>query len=630
MKKVLYFIVAGLCFWFYSCADTNDTSDEDNGGIFGFVTDFFDGEPINNANVQLRPSGTTQQTGANGRFEFLNVKPGSYSITVTKSYYSDLVDPYTIIVKANTASQRDVMIERQPRVLRLLAADGTMNDITGLNFGNTNDVRSFNIFNENPYKLEWTIENNTEWVIVNPLSGTVNPNGGLQPITVTIDRSKKDDDVNSAGISIVPSSNSNPKFPTRDLTISTQIGTAALSLNVNPASGGKVSRLPDSESYTLGTTVTITADAASGYVFTEWTGGAVANQNNASTTITLNSNAALTANFQRQDDIPIGTSLAAQLLALHTNAESDKEYIIELSGNENIGAQPLSFAGRSNITVRIKGVGGERIITLTDKGALFTINSGITLILDNGVTLRGNNSNNVSLIYVNGRGTLIMKTGSKISSNPYRGVYVATDGNFLMEGGEISNNKANGTSYGGGVYVGAGGNFLLENGRISGNTASYGGGVYVYNGLFTATGGEISGNTASYNGGGVYVENGNFIMEGGKISNNKANGTSYGGGGVYVENGNFIMTDGEISVNTARSGGGVFVYGNASIAKTGGIIYGYDIKDNNRNTATAGITSTDKGHAVFVNTNPNKRRETTAGKELNLDSKVTGAAGGWE
>jgi hypothetical protein len=173
----------------------------------------------------------------------------------------------------------------------------------------------------------------------------------------------------------------------------------------------------------------------------------------------------------------------------------------------------------------------------------------------------------------------------------------------------------------------------MTGGRISGNTAPNGGGIYIANGVFTLSGGEISSNTASSDGGGVYVANGNFNMDGGRISNNRANGTSSGsgGGGVYASNAaTFTMTGGEISINTARSGGGVFAGNNSNIIKTGGIIYGYDIRDNNRNTATAGISGNDRGHAVFVNTNPNRRRETTAGIGLNLDSRVTGAAGGWE
>ena len=333
-----------------------------------------------------------------------------------------------------------------------------------------------------------------------------------------------------------------------------------------------------------------------------------------------------------------GSTLPAQLLGIYTNAESNSEHTIELTGNGKIGAQSLSFSGRSNITIRLTSSGGEKIISLSDNGSLFTIGSSVNLIIDNGVTLLGHNENNAPLIRVQSGGTLIMKAGSKISGNTRRnysggGIVVDAGGIFLMEGGEVSGNGL-GYGTGAGVYVDDGAEFQMSGGKISGNTTASGyggGGVYVANGRFIMIGGEISSNKASI-GGGVEVESGNFTMEGGKIFGNTANtnSTSSGGGGVYVSKTIFTMNGGEIAFNTAPSGGGVFVASNAGIAKTGGIIYGYTIGDSNRNTATSGISSNNRGHAVFVNSSPGKRRETTAGPELNLDSDITGAFGGWE
>jgi predicted outer membrane repeat protein len=331
-------------------------------------------------------------------------------------------------------------------------------------------------------------------------------------------------------------------------------------------------------------------------------------------------------------------NLSERLQEIHATAESGGDYTIELTGSGNIGAQPLSFSGRINITIRLIGTERERTIFLTDNGSLFTIESGVTLILDNRVTLSGHSNNNAPLVRVNSGGMLIMKAGAKISGNTAAnvgGVYVATGGSFLMEGGEVSGNTASGwssTGGGGGMRVASGGDFLMEGGKISGNTArNTGGGIYV-DGRFTMKGGEISGNTSS-SGGGVFVERGNFTMEGGRIFGNTANttSTSSGGGGVYVSNAIFTMSGGEIFFNIAPSGGGVFVTGSAGIIKEGGgTVFGYAMGDSNRNTATTGISGNNRGHAVFVNSSPNKRRETTAGPGLNLDSNISGAAGGWE
>lgn len=330
-----------------------------------------------------------------------------------------------------------------------------------------------------------------------------------------------------------------------------------------------------------------------------------------------------------------GSNLASELYALHAKAESGGEYTIELTGSGQIGAQPLSFSGKTNITVRLKSNGTPRTIIITDKGSLFTVGSGVTLILDDGVTLLGHNENNAPLVKVNGGGILIMKNGAKIMSNAGSdacGVSVAASGNFVMEGGEISGNtNSRYSSSGGGVYIASGADFLMSGGKISGNAADYGSGVYVA-GNFNMEAGEISSNTASASGGGVYVDDGGFKIAGGKIFGNTAKTTSSsgGGGGVYVEGTTFTMVGGEIAFNTANSGGGVFVAKNAGIYKTGGIIYGYKIGDSNRNTATAGVSSGDKGHAVFVNSSPGKRRENTAEIGLILDSDTEGAGGGWE
>ena len=270
------------------------------------------------------------------------------------------------------------------------------------------------------------------------------------------------------------------------------------------------------------------------------------------------------------------------------------------------------------------------------------------------------------------------------------GVYVSYNSTFNMEDGEISGNTASTTSnngradigasisYGGGVYVGGNDNSLgsltIRGGKISDNTAysssnaftsysrgggvcvkgtitmngtvkisgntamsdlnSNGGGVYVEDmGNFTMNSGEISGNTTGGNGGGVYIySGGTFTMHDGEISGNTASNTSQfggtsSGGGVY---GSFTMENGKISGNTAlTSGGGVSAGG--TFTKSNGTIYGYSASDTiNSNVVkrTSGLVENNQGHAVYVDSS--KRRETTAGPDVNLDASISGTAGGWE
>ena len=290
-----------------------------------------------------------------------------------------------------------------------------------------------------------------------------------------------------------------------------------------------------------------------------------------------------------------GNSLAEKLAWLQINAKSDSRYLIAISDDEQINPHNLSYVNRSNITIRLTGIEDEKIISLSGNGSLFTIGIGVTLMLDENITLQGHDSNNNSLIRVNGGGELVMNTGAKITGNRITGttssgggVYVASSGTFTMSGGEISDN----TAYlgGGGVYVGSNGAFTMSGGEISGNTAYEGGGVHVGSN-FTMNGGEISGNKAS-SGGGVCVGSGRiFRMDGGEISGNTA---SYGGGVSVYNGGTFTMNGGEISGNTVSShggGGGVYVYSGGTFRITNGTIYGSDVPVGSlKNTASSGAS----------------------------------------
>jgi hypothetical protein len=252
------------------------------------------------------------------------------------------------------------------------------------------------------------------------------------------------------------------------------------------------------------------------------------------------------------------------------------------------------------------------------------------------------------------------------------GVYVGS-GTFSMSGGAVSGNTSSAGSssssfansgsfsYGGGVYVGSG-IFSMSGGAVSSNTSrttadsyrtsslSYGGGVYVDSGAFNLSGGVVGSNTSSSShvpsdsnfamsyGGGVAVWDGAFNMSGGAVSGNTsrttANSSSYSvsalssmGGGVYVFRGTFCMDGGAVSGNTSSSsfsvseGGGVYTAGGGTFTKQqGSIIYGSNESDSSlRNTA--GI-----GHAAYAN----GLRNTTAGGDITLDSRLHGSAGGWE
>jgi len=345
-------------------------------------------------------------------------------------------------------------------------------------------------------------------------------------------------------------------------------------------------------------------------------------------------------------------------LAAHGQNDTSTSYIIEATTDEIIAPQALSYGDRSGITITLRGVGANRIISLSSNGTMFTVGSGVTLTLESDITLQGH-SNIKALVRINSGGTLIINEGSTISGNSsisngdYGGGVYVYYGTLTMNGGTISGNSTTSNSYnygGGGVYV-MYGSFIMNDGIISSNTSSnYGCGVYVVHGTFTMNGGTISGNSTSNSifssrGGGVYVDQGTFSMSGGTISGNStiSNSDSYGGG-VYVMNqGSFFMSGGTISGNstichssysTNYGGGGVYMDG-GTFTKIGGTIYGYDSNDSvNSNVVKNGsnVVQSNRGHAVYGGSIGSVilHRETTAGPTVNLSCGNGIFSGGWE
>jgi len=183
-------------------------------------------------------------------------------------------------------------------------------------------------------------------------------------------------------------------------------------------------------------------------------------------------------------------SLEAKLIWLITKAQSSHLYKFTVTADESLSPQSLSYSGKTNVQVQLQGDTTMRTISLSGNGNLFSVSSGVTLILDNNITLKGHASNNNNLVYVASGGTLEMLEGSRITGNTSSGNSSGTNGagvyvigSFIMSGGEISGNTRIGGSLasftsgnwgylasGGGVYVG--GTFTMSGGKISGNTCN--------------------------------------------------------------------------------------------------------------------------------------------------------------
>jgi hypothetical protein len=339
------------------------------------------------------------------------------------------------------------------------------------------------------------------------------------------------------------------------------------------------------------------------------------------------------------NDEPLVTNAAEmeEVLAL-INSEQSGKWIIPIGGSFSLSS-PVSLKGEALDIWITNSDSSESRISLRS----LTIERGVSLTIEGKVALEGQDSGD-HLVKINRDGSFTLEAGAAVRGNTGGGVQVY--GTYTMNGGEISGNTA---SWGGGVRVASNGTFSMNGGKISDNTAaSTGGGVHMAsNGTFTMSGGTISGNTAASFGGGVEM-GGTFSMSGGTISGNSApfgggvradgtftmnNGaisgnsaTSSSGGGVDVW-GIFSMSGGTISGNSASSfGGGVRVFTEGTFTKQAdGIIYGSNASSTLKNTAG----SDSYGHAVYVSSG-SKKRNSTAGEGVLLDSTKSGSAGGWE
>jgi len=290
---------------------------------------------------------------------------------------------------------------------------------------------------------------------------------------------------------------------------------------------------------------------------------------------------------QENEIIVQGNNFTEKLDWLNIFVQSNGNYIIEVNSDERIASNNFNYTGKNNITITLRGVNVPRTIIL-NSGNQFTVGSGVTLVLDNNITIQGS-------VSVSTEGNLIMNNGAVISSAgvninggtftmnggrlPGSLVNVTSSGTFTMNGGEISGNRY-GVNIGSGGFISTSGTFIMNGGIISGTTLS---GVQMNfgGGNFTMNDGIISNNRD----GGVNLGAGTFIMNGGKIVNNtitagRSADFRIGGAGVKVVNANtsFIMNGGEISGNRATGcfGGGVYLNNGGSFTMNGG-----DIIDNN-------------------------------------------------
>jgi hypothetical protein len=227
-----------------------------------------------------------------------------------------------------------------------------------------------------------------------------------------------------------------------------------------------------------------------------------------------------------------------------------------------------------------------------------------------------------------------MENGATITGGSAQtgGGVLVFEGMFTMSGGMMAGNTGSGSFQSGGGVCVWGGTFNMSSGTIAGNEViGYGGGVCVLDGTFNMSGGTIEENIAyasgGKGGGGVYVDgmtysNGKFNMSGGMIQKN----TGYVVGGVGLSAGSTFTMSGNSTIaenGAVLDGGGVYVQSGTFI-KIGGTIYGIDaVPQGLENIAT------NAGAALYVYLSDPKIREKTVTAAQKLSVNTTDNTDKW-
>ena len=99
MKKILFLN----CIMLLAICNSCTKAEYDHfATLYGVISDHNTGEPLTNVSVVLSPGGKTKTTGTDGRYEFNDLDPQQYTITVQKSGYSTNRKTITAIVGEKT------------------------------------------------------------------------------------------------------------------------------------------------------------------------------------------------------------------------------------------------------------------------------------------------------------------------------------------------------------------------------------------------------------------------------------------------------------------------------------------------------------------------------------------------
>ena len=179
------------------------------GSISGYVVDESTGAAVGGAKVTITPTGASQVTSTDGEFLFDNLDAQEYTISIKKDGYEDMSQK--VSVKAGVSSSVQVALKAVQPVLTVEPAT--------LDFGDENTSLALDITNSGKGTLEWTIEEEIEWLTCSAASGTTTD----QVSSVVVKVAREGMEKGSYSETIVISSNGGSKIVKVKMSVGTTI-----------------------------------------------------------------------------------------------------------------------------------------------------------------------------------------------------------------------------------------------------------------------------------------------------------------------------------------------------------------------------------------------------------------------
>ena len=186
MKKFLsIFVCLVSILSFFGCASDEQTM---TGTIVGFVSEYANANtPVAGASVVINGKGFTKTTGSDGRYEFADVEPGTYSLAVSADGYQSTTKQVTVY--AGQTANCDFQLSKA-------GSQVVVSPLT-LAFGTDIDQLTFSISNNNSASLQYSITGYPSCLSVSPASATVAAKG-TQTVTVRVNRDLVDKDISTS------------------------------------------------------------------------------------------------------------------------------------------------------------------------------------------------------------------------------------------------------------------------------------------------------------------------------------------------------------------------------------------------------------------------------------------------